>query len=173
MMEDLLFCRLMCLFICVCVCICVHLLSCAQLFVTPQNTAVGCHFLLQGILLIQGSNACLLCLLHLQADSLPIRSHRQFPPHPPVFVREHLEILSVPPATVLRNDLIMSLILSKSLYIKYHTVQHRKKNKDARKWNQAKLSRYEIAPPWLFYHFLQDFHCRKFHCRKSIWDMYK
>ena len=33
------------------------------------NTGVGCYFLLQKIFLIQGSN---LCLLHWQADSLPL-----------------------------------------------------------------------------------------------------
>ena len=37
-----------------------------------KNTGVGCHFLLQGIFLTQGSNLCLLCLLHWQADSLPL-----------------------------------------------------------------------------------------------------
>ena len=35
-----------------------------------KNTGVGCHFLLQGIFLTQGSNPC---LLHWQADSLPRR----------------------------------------------------------------------------------------------------
>ena len=35
-------------------------------------TGVGCHFLLQGILLTQGSNPHLLYLLHWQADSLPL-----------------------------------------------------------------------------------------------------
>ena len=34
-----------------------------------KNTGVGHHFLLQGIFLIQGLN---LCLLHWQADSLPL-----------------------------------------------------------------------------------------------------
>ena len=34
-----------------------------------KNTGVGCHFLLQGIFLTQGSN---LCLLHWQEDSLPL-----------------------------------------------------------------------------------------------------
>ena len=34
-----------------------------------QNTGVGCHFLLQGIFLTQGSNPH---LLHWQADSLPL-----------------------------------------------------------------------------------------------------
>ena len=37
-----------------------------------KSTGVGCHFLLQGIFLTQGSNSCLLCLLHYQADSLPV-----------------------------------------------------------------------------------------------------
>ena len=34
-----------------------------------KNTGVGCHFLLQGIFMTQGSNPC---LLHWQADSLPL-----------------------------------------------------------------------------------------------------
>ena len=38
-----------------------------------KNTGVGCHFLLQGIFLIQGSNLYLLCLLHCQMDSLLLR----------------------------------------------------------------------------------------------------
>ena len=33
------------------------------------KTGVGCHFLLQGIFLTQGSNPCLLCW---QVDSLPL-----------------------------------------------------------------------------------------------------
>ena len=35
-------------------------------------TGVGCHSLLQGIFLTQGSNLCLLSHLHRQADSLPV-----------------------------------------------------------------------------------------------------
>ena len=61
--------------------------SCVQLFVTPwtvahqaplpwdspgKNTRVGCHALLQGIFLTQGSNQHLLCLLHWQAGYLPL-----------------------------------------------------------------------------------------------------
>ena len=38
-----------------------------------QETGVGCHALLQGIFLFQGSNPCLWHLLHWQADSLPLR----------------------------------------------------------------------------------------------------
>ena len=34
-----------------------------------KNTGAGCHALLQGIFRTQGSNLCLLCLLHWQADS--------------------------------------------------------------------------------------------------------
>ena len=37
-----------------------------------KNTRVGCHFLLQGIFPTQGLNPRLLCLLHWQADSLPL-----------------------------------------------------------------------------------------------------
>ena len=37
-----------------------------------RNTGEGCHFLLQGIFLTQGFNLHLLCLLHWQADSLPL-----------------------------------------------------------------------------------------------------
>ena len=35
-----------------------------------KEVGVGCHALLQRIFLTQGSNSCLLCLLHLQAGSL-------------------------------------------------------------------------------------------------------
>ena len=42
-----------------------------------KNTGVGCHCLLQGIFLTQGLN---LCLLHWQADSLPM-SHQWSPNH--------------------------------------------------------------------------------------------
>ena len=40
-----------------------------------KNTGVGCHFILQEIFLTQGSNLCLLCLLHWQANSLSL-SHQ-------------------------------------------------------------------------------------------------
>ena len=39
-----------------------------------RNTGVGSHSLLQGIFPTQGSNPCLLCLLHWQAYSLPLAS---------------------------------------------------------------------------------------------------
>ena len=37
-----------------------------------QNTGMGCHFLFQGIFLTQGSNLCLLYLLHWQVNLLPL-----------------------------------------------------------------------------------------------------
>ena len=37
-----------------------------------KNTGVVCHALPQGIFLTQGSNLCLLCLLHWQTGSLPL-----------------------------------------------------------------------------------------------------
>ena len=46
-----------------------------------KNTGVGCHTLLQGIFPTQGSNLHLLCLLHWQADSLPLA-----PPGKPTFM---------------------------------------------------------------------------------------
>ena len=36
-----------------------------------KNTGMGCYALLQGIFLTQGSNPCLLCILHWQEGSLP------------------------------------------------------------------------------------------------------
>ena len=41
--------------------------------VPGKNTGVGCHFLLQEIFPTQGSNPNLLCPLHGQVDSLPLR----------------------------------------------------------------------------------------------------
>ena len=38
-----------------------------------KDTGMSCHALLQGIFSTQGSNPCLLCLLHWQADSLPLQ----------------------------------------------------------------------------------------------------
>ena len=38
-----------------------------------KNTGVDCHFLLQGLFLTQRLNQHLLCFLHWQADSLPVR----------------------------------------------------------------------------------------------------
>ena len=43
-----------------------------------KNTGAGYHFLLQGILLTQGSNLSLLCLLHGSVGSLPL-SHVESP----------------------------------------------------------------------------------------------
>ena len=72
------------MYVCVCMCMLSHF-SHVQLFATPwtiaprllcpwdspgKNTGVGCHALLQGIFLTQGSNPYLLCFLHWQAGSL-------------------------------------------------------------------------------------------------------
>ena len=37
-----------------------------------KNAGVGCHFLLQGVFPMQGSNLLFLHLLHWQADFLPV-----------------------------------------------------------------------------------------------------
>ena len=57
--------------------LCLSLATCGTrllcLWDSPGNyTGVGCHALLQGIFLTQGSNWHLLCLLHWQAGSLPL-----------------------------------------------------------------------------------------------------
>ena len=44
-----------------------------------KNTGVGCHFLLQGVFLTQGSNLHLLCLLHWQVGTLPLTPPNQGP----------------------------------------------------------------------------------------------
>ena len=46
-----------------------------------KNTGVGCHFLLQGIFLTEGSNYCLCCLLHCRWVLYPLPSHRGSPSH--------------------------------------------------------------------------------------------
>ena len=75
--------------VCVCVCVCTRTHACAHSVISGslrphglwptrllcpwdfpvKNTGVGCHFLLQGIFLTQGSNPH---LLHWQRDSLPL-----------------------------------------------------------------------------------------------------
>ena len=76
-----------------CVRVCVHVckLSHMQLFMTPgtvghqtplptefsgQEHWSGCHFILQGIFVTQGSNLHFLHPLHWQADSLPLQNLR-------------------------------------------------------------------------------------------------
>ena len=57
---------------------------------SEKNTRVGCHFLLQGIFPIQGSNPSLSCLLHWQAGSLPMCHLRS----PTFFGAPHCFLLS-------------------------------------------------------------------------------
>ena len=51
------------------ICECLVAQSCPALC---KNTGVDCHLLLQGIFPTEGSNLCLLCLLHWQVDYLPL-----------------------------------------------------------------------------------------------------
>ena len=79
----------MCMYVCLCRYVCVHAqsLSCVLLFATPWTIAYqaplpmefsrqeywsGLPFPTPGDLPDQGLNLCLLCLLHWQADSLPL-----------------------------------------------------------------------------------------------------
>ena len=75
-------------FLNVSVCVCACVLSHVQCFCDPmsysplgssihkifpgKNTGVGCYFLLQAIFPSPGLNSHLLCLLHWQAESLPL-----------------------------------------------------------------------------------------------------
>ena len=83
--------------VCVCVCVCVKSLQSCLTFCDPMDysppvssvhgifqarTRVGCHFILQGIFPIQGSNSRLLRLLHWQATSFLLA-----PPGKPPFWR--------------------------------------------------------------------------------------
>ena len=90
-----------------------------------KSTGVGCHFLLQGIFLTQGSNLCLLHFLHWQAGSLPpvppgkllTRTSQRDPwsctcqdiAHPTWYTRASRNIPSGPPFTR-RTDLIAALL---------------------------------------------------------------
>ena len=57
-------------------------------FSRQEYCEVGCRALLQGIFLIQGSNLCLLSLLHWQADSLSTE-----PPGKPLSLGSHMLLL--------------------------------------------------------------------------------
>ena len=56
-----------------------------------KNSGVGCHFLLQGIFLTQGSNPNLLCLLHCQAHSL-LLSHQGSPGDRNIYTKKMMVI---------------------------------------------------------------------------------
>ena len=55
------------------------LILCDPMNFPGKNTGVDCHFLFQWILPTQVSNPCLLCLLHWQADSLPLNLYKCIP----------------------------------------------------------------------------------------------
>ena len=68
-----------------------------------KNTGMGCHALLQGIFPTQGSNPCLLCLLHWQAGSLPLA-----PPGKYTSVKSDL----FPPVLIIQLPLGLSCLYS-------------------------------------------------------------
>ena len=66
-----------------------------------KNTGVGCHFLLQGIFITQGSNLRLLCPLHWQVDSWPLAPPGK--PDPPgglmkIFQKYWLDVIEITPS---------------------------------------------------------------------------
>ena len=100
-------------------CVCAQSLSHVWLFVTlwtvaqqalqpmefsspDKNTGAGCHFLLQRIFLTQGSNPCLLHLLHWQVGSLPLH---------------HLEGLFLLDLILIGNELSLHFDLGKFCFI--------------------------------------------------------
>ena len=69
-----------------------------------KNTGEGCHVLLQGIFLTQGSNSTLLRVLHCQACSLPLAApgkHRGWEPYRPGFKPpgHELQSMTINPAS--------------------------------------------------------------------------
>ena len=67
-----------------------------------KNPGVGCHVLLQGTFLTQGSN---LCLLHWQADALPLRHQGG-----PIWEQENRLLLSYENVSVWVLEINISLI---------------------------------------------------------------
>ena len=124
---------------CVCVCVCAQLLQSCPTLCDPmdcsppgssvhgdsagRNSGVGCHALLQGIFLTQGSNLRLLCLLHcrqivftaelqrkpLLLSMLPLK---QPPPLPsPVHLgSEGLDVVTQPESTRAAGGLLDHLV---------------------------------------------------------------
>ena len=87
-------------------CSCPHRLLCPWDF-PGKNTEVGCHFLLQGIFLAQGSKPCFFCLLHFRQILYPL-SHQGSPLLQGIFpIRDCTYIFCASP--VLQAD---SLLLS-------------------------------------------------------------
>ena len=74
---------------------------------TGKNTGVGCHALLWGIFLTQGSNLHLMSLLHGQVGSFPLA-----PPRKPRA------------DTLLNTFCVLSLDLSRYLHNKYYDESH-------------------------------------------------
>ena len=77
-----------------------------------KNTGVGCHFLLQGIFLVQGSDSHLFCLLRWQAGSVPL----QPPGKPLLFTQSYtkMPILISPednPISININIYVMSFFI--------------------------------------------------------------
>ena len=75
-----------------------------------ENTGVGCHCLLQGIFLTQGSNPC---LLHWQVDSLPLASFV-------VQLLRHVQLFGTP--WTVAHQVSLSFTISQSL-LKFMSIE--------------------------------------------------
>ena len=88
----------------------------------PRIRELGCHFLLQGIFLNQGSN---LCPLHCQADSLPL-SHLGSPSHPEHSHLKKLSFLEFHFQISILKSFYISLLPAAGLYTLVHGLNHLK-----------------------------------------------
>ena len=72
-------------------------MNCSLQSPMSKNIGVGCHVLLWGIFLTQGSNWPLLCLLHWQMDTFPLAPLGK-PLHPVRVLRYHFYLLTLLPS---------------------------------------------------------------------------
>ena len=87
-----------------------------------KNTAVGCHFLLQGIFPTEGLNLCLLHLLHWQVDSLPLVPPRKHQPSNNYLGNQHFLLSNVQNSFGILSDLILKLFRSQTKKISLSTL---------------------------------------------------
>ena len=95
-----------------------------------KGTGMGCPFLLQGLFPTQESNPCLLCLLHWQVDSLPVR-HLGIPISEVNDTLIHLIMVVISQCIHISNILYTYLLHFKDkkiLFVNYTSVKLGKKN---------------------------------------------
>ena len=121
---------------------------------------MGCHFLLQGIYLTQGLNLSLLCLLHWQEDSLPIR-HLESPWFPEGNTNRFTERASLancdrwPPTMPSQSPcLLIFMVLIVDWMVTYFQCQELAKVTGRHSWDEAIKSCDFYLPGTFSPHFL-------------------